>query len=578
MNNNLIADIGNYVLEEDLAAFIRNTFNQDGNLIEQINQADVAADEEERRINREIVIEENEERQMEMVVEPMPMVDDDDDGDYEDEEELPPLIPDDDGLIINPNIHNNRNLQAITIGDLFGRLVNPLNNTFEFTPYNIRVNKNHEIFKLNEVEIKLTETTLEEICDGKFDNKIITNAMTKKEQYKIKCDLITAYFNYTLYDCSGSMPNNINYILLLDKSTSNYGNSTQYYDEYKTFALKTTGIVNLNSIDIKYINDKYANIINNLERKETILFKQLQDMITRYHPELFTLNDFSMNEILEIKQILQDKTLANAGLYNFIDKYIDAFIHYNYLLMSNKFLNTSCSFAILNGNMFSRNIMKLSTFALYVEELLFHKSYIISEMYKRTKDERKELKPLYLKYVNGEKINGYDNKIKKMSNIDMNNMICNFDKYEEIINSYIPYESLFKTVDNKVVIDYTDFMEQGYEFLTVNVNIHRYYNLLKLNYDILEYERMINVIYNNQTIFMNEYISKNWTKMVEIKPFHQIENKFNDNNCLICLQEFTKDVKVVKLHCGHLYEKECIAKWIKDSKSLKCPTCADEHI
>jgi len=573
--NNIIADIGNYVLDEDLDNYIRNTFNQQGNVIEQINQADVVADEEERRINREIEIEENEERQIDAVVdEPMRAVDDDDEDEDDDDvaEEMPPLMP------INYN-------QA-TLNRIADRFMNNvamnvfLNNNIIIADVgnnqNTRETKKAklEIYKLNDGEIKLSEITLQEICDGKFDNRLITTGlMTQKEKYYVKYNMIESYLNYKLFDCGGSIIENLYHILLDKSNNSDY--SSKYFRTYMIIATKTTGLVNLNDVDISYINDKFTNIMNNLEEKEGKLFNQLQDIVRTHHPELFTLNDFSIDEIRELKQILQNLTLTNAELYYFIEKYLEAYID-NYYKKTEVYIQKSNSSDILKGNIFSRNILKLSTFALYIEELYYHKSFINSYGYKRTKEDRKLLKPLYLKFVSADNINIYDYKIKKMTNRDINNVISNFDKYEEIINTYIPYDSLFKMVDDKIVIDYSNFDFSRLKFN--EINIKNYYILLKLNYDMLEYERIINILYHSQAGFMNDFVSKNWQKMVEIKPFHQIENKFCDNNCLICLQEFTKDIEVVKLQCGHLYEKECIAQWIKDSKSIKCPTCNDESL
>lgn len=47
--------------------------------------------------------------------------------------------------------------------------------------------------------------------------------------------------------------------------------------------------------------------------------------------------------------------------------------------------------------------------------------------------------------------------------------------------------------------------------------------------------------------------------------------KYKDKNCSICLSEFEKKEKIVKLECDHLYHDHCISEWIKYKS--ECPVC-----
>ncbi len=55
------------------------------------------------------------------------------------------------------------------------------------------------------------------------------------------------------------------------------------------------------------------------------------------------------------------------------------------------------------------------------------------------------------------------------------------------------------------------------------------------------------------------------------------ENKENiTGDCSICLEEFKKDTKIVKLSCGHIFHQDCIEKWTKKKKD--CPICRSENM
>ena len=51
-------------------------------------------------------------------------------------------------------------------------------------------------------------------------------------------------------------------------------------------------------------------------------------------------------------------------------------------------------------------------------------------------------------------------------------------------------------------------------------------------------------------------------------------NKLNDENkrCIICLEDFKNDDKIIYLPCFHLFHEKCITDWINMNKGF-CPLC-----
>ena len=59
----------------------------------------------------------------------------------------------------------------------------------------------------------------------------------------------------------------------------------------------------------------------------------------------------------------------------------------------------------------------------------------------------------------------------------------------------------------------------------------------------------------------------------EITQFNNILYKENDG-CVICLDNFKTDEKIIKLPCNHIYHPECIQEWLKNN--ITCPLCRNE--
>jgi len=77
--------------------------------------------------------------------------------------------------------------------------------------------------------------------------------------------------------------------------------------------------------------------------------------------------------------------------------------------------------------------------------------------------------------------------------------------------------------------------------------------------------------------------TKDYYKIKRI-PIHKIKscddllNDLFDNNqeCSICLEEYSKNNKIMILNCNHTFHKSCLELWIKDNNT--CPICRENII
>ena len=70
---------------------------------------------------------------------------------------------------------------------------------------------------------------------------------------------------------------------------------------------------------------------------------------------------------------------------------------------------------------------------------------------------------------------------------------------------------------------------------------------------------------------------KNKVCQEKINTLKLTENNIGET-CSICLEIFDEESleKSVKLiNCNHIFHKECIEKWYKNSENINCPVCRD---
>ena len=58
------------------------------------------------------------------------------------------------------------------------------------------------------------------------------------------------------------------------------------------------------------------------------------------------------------------------------------------------------------------------------------------------------------------------------------------------------------------------------------------------------------------------------------KEYIVINKNFENNECIICLEQMLVDHKVKILDCGHMYHYRCINEWINKKKEINCPLCS----
>ena len=119
------------------------------------------------------------------------------------------------------------------------------------------------------------------------------------------------------------------------------------------------------------------------------------------------------------------------------------------------------------------------------------------------------------------------------------------------------YEYKFNNENN---IDYED-----YEKINNNQNIYfiqmMFYSIIFISFGYNIYK-----ICNPSFKKFNDYF-----KIYKLKSFKSENDLLED--CSICLNNLSKNQKIIKLNCNHLYHKECIINWFKKDNENTCPLC-----
>jgi len=59
--------------------------------------------------------------------------------------------------------------------------------------------------------------------------------------------------------------------------------------------------------------------------------------------------------------------------------------------------------------------------------------------------------------------------------------------------------------------------------------------------------------------------------MKEDKNYFVLKKEFDNNECIICLENMIKNDHINMLDCGHMYHNKCISEWFTVKK--ECPIC-----
>ena len=75
-------------------------------------------------------------------------------------------------------------------------------------------------------------------------------------------------------------------------------------------------------------------------------------------------------------------------------------------------------------------------------------------------------------------------------------------------------------------------------------------------------------------------MKKNYNNNNGIEKFKEnnyiILNKdFENNECIICLENMVINNKIKILECSHIYHYNCIEAWFKKKGEINCPICSN---
>jgi hypothetical protein len=198
--------------------------------------------------------------------------------------------------------------------------------------------------------------------------------------------------------------------------------------------------------------------------------------------------------------------------------------------------------------------------------------------------------------LNNNEINNNEINNNEINNNEINNNEINNN--EDYINEY-----KINPINNQIENNFKDlfennqieniFLDDKKEYIRENIienndykNIENIRNNLSNNISVLfqnDFSNYINIlndfifIENDDDNYNNDdnikiVMSENEFNKLEIIDYN--EDKFNLENktCNICLDDFIKNEKIIKLKCNHYYHKKCIYSWLK-KHSNKCPIC-----
>ena len=84
------------------------------------------------------------------------------------------------------------------------------------------------------------------------------------------------------------------------------------------------------------------------------------------------------------------------------------------------------------------------------------------------------------------------------------------------------------------------------------------------------YNYFNNLSKNKNNIKVEDKVGKELKEEKQFLEFKILGN-FENNECIICLDNMKKDDDIIIIKCGHKYHKTCLMKWFNKKKI--CPEC-----
>ena len=78
-------------------------------------------------------------------------------------------------------------------------------------------------------------------------------------------------------------------------------------------------------------------------------------------------------------------------------------------------------------------------------------------------------------------------------------------------------------------------------------------------------------MFNLYNYLFNKDNNINKNKEVDEVDYFKLKKDFENNECIICLDNMIVGNNIKSLQCGHIYHYECINKWFNVRK--ECPVC-----
>jgi len=175
----------------------------------------------------------------------------------------------------------------------------------------------------------------------------------------------------------------------------------------------------------------------------------------------------------------------------------------------------------------------------------------------------------------------------------MEHTIFIFDNREYILGLYpMTFNRIFKDflmeeniieINNCIVIDKVSILNMNSEILN-NYQIwyqhHENQNYIQSlnNPDPIRFEEEVNnittLLEENLNFFepkeiVRDVLDENEFLTLENHEFHPL---YKHKQCSICLHHFHEKSTIVKLECGHIFDRGCIGLWLKQY-NRRCPTC-----
>lgn len=85
---------------------------------------------------------------------------------------------------------------------------------------------------------------------------------------------------------------------------------------------------------------------------------------------------------------------------------------------------------------------------------------------------------------------------------------------------------------------------------------------------LYEFQHVKNKIQDNKINIQDVKIMN----VCQIVDTFKRRKEFNDEKCPICISDFSNDLTVVELPCGHLIHELCVLEYFL-ADNIKCPVC-----